>query len=439
MNKLSRQDILTIGFALFAMFFGAGNLIFPPQLGVLGGDKWWIGFLFYFLADLGLGIAAFFAMAKLNGKTELVADPLGRVPSIAMLTAIIVCIGPGLAIPRTAATTYEMGVVPLLGLESSTGSLAIMSVVFFALVLAFTIRPSKVLDIVGKFLTPLLMIALAILIIKGFITGGDIPAPAVEYVAREGIANGYQTLDMMASIFFAVLIINTAKEKGYSSQKSITSISIYAAFVATALLFVVYGGLSYLGATAGNVWRDGLMSGEISPATLLSLITERILGSYGTMVLALVVSTACLTTAVGLVSASAEYFEELLGGKLSYKKLVVIMCVVSACICNLGLVQIISISAPILTLLYPVTILMIITVFVRDRITSVMPYRITAVVTMIFSIIDVAGRSFGVQACADFTAKLPLSSYGFGWFPPSIALFAILAFVAKGRNNEIKE
>lgn len=431
MKKISPKDIITIGFALFAMFFGAGNLIFPPQLGILCGPSWWVGFLFYFFADLGLAVAAVNAMVRLDGDVEKVADPLGRIPSLVICTAIIVCIGPGLAIPRTAATTYEMGILPLLGAEGSRATLAIMSVMFFAVVLVMTIKPGKVLDIIGKFLTPILVLALALLIVMGIVAGGDIPARVTDSVAREGISNGYQTMDLLAATFFAVLVLNTAKAKGYTEQKSLARISLLAASLAAGLLFFVYGGLSYLGATTGNIWREEVLDGSMSAGALVSAITDELLGSAGTMVLALVVTAACLTTAIGLVSASAEYFVELLGGKLSYKKLVIIMCVVSAAICNLGLSQIISISAPILTLLYPVTILMIITVFARNKVTSTVPYKLAAVVTMLYSIVDVLGSNFGIQVCEAFSDKFPLSSYGFGWLVPALVVFVIAGVATK--------
>ena len=137
------KDLLTVGFALFAMFFGAGNLIFPPHLGLYCGGQWWLGFLIYFLADVGLGFLAVLALVKLDGRVDMVAEPLGRGPSVALSTAVISVLGPLLVIPRTAATTYELGVIPLFGIESSRVSLVILSVVFYAIVILLTIRPGK--------------------------------------------------------------------------------------------------------------------------------------------------------------------------------------------------------------------------------------------------------------------------------------------------------
>ena len=182
------KDLLTVGFALFAMFFGAGNLIFPPHLGLYCGGQWWLGFLIYFLADVGLGFLAVLALVKLDGRVDMVAEPLGRGPSVALSTAVISVLGPLLVIPRTAATTYELGVIPLFGIESSRVSLVILSVVFYAIVILLTIRPGKVVDIVGKILTPILLVSLLVLIIKGAVDPEAAVGPVLtESVFQEGL------------------------------------------------------------------------------------------------------------------------------------------------------------------------------------------------------------------------------------------------------------
>lgn len=428
MSEIRKKDIFVIGFALFAMFFGAGNLIFPPDLGIRCGESWVSGFLFYYLADLGLGVIAVMAMVILGGRVEQIAEPLGMIPSTIIATAIILCIGPGLAIPRTAATTYELGIVPLFGISQGKVSLAVLSAVFFLAVLVLAIRPNKVVDIIGNILTPVLLISLLVLILKGILSpAGNVGDRIAENVVKEGILNGYQTLDMLAAIFFSVLMLNSIVGKGYNTRPVVKRLSFAAAMLASALLFVVYGGLAYLGASSGSLWKDAVADGELNQAVLLINITYAILGRPGIAILAIVVTCACLTTSIGLVSAAAEYFEGLLKEKLSYKQLVCIICVYSAITCNLGLTRIISISAPILNLLYPVTILMVVTAFMRKQISSVIPYRAAAFVTFIISIIEVGAGTFGIEIFDVLDRKLPFHAYGFSWLVPASVTFAVCA------------
>ncbi len=429
-------DLMTVGFALFAMFFGAGNLIFPPHLGVFCGYEWWLGFLLYFAADCGLAVLAVIAMVRLDGKIERVAEPLGRIPSLLLATAIIVCIGPGLAIPRTAATTFELAVIPLFGVENAPLPLFILSVIFFIVVMLLAIRPGKVVDIVGNFLTPILLISLAVLIIKGLTDpAAPIGAPLTDSVVREGLYNGYQTLDMLGAIFFSILVIASIRGKGYSGTRAVSRMAFLAAMLSAVLLFLVYGGLTWLGARNGAVWKDVVFSGDLNQAGLLINITKQVLGGAGNLVLALAVASACLTTAIGTVSATSEYFEKLFHGKISYKKLVIIICVLSAAVCNLGLSQIISVSAPVLMVLFPVTILMIATVFLRGVVRSTLPYRAAAVVTLVISLMDVLGNHFGIAPLAAANAALPLAQFGFSWLLPAAGTFLLLFLVTKNKTG----
>ncbi len=416
--------MLVVGFALFAIFFGAGNLIFPPALGVLCGEQWGLGFLFYFIADIGLATAGVLAMVKWDGKASKLAEPLGKIPSAVISTAIILCVGPGLAVPRTAATTYELGILPLLGVEGSPLMLAALSVVFFTLVMVLTIRPSKVVDIVGKVLTPILLAALAVLIVRGIIhPGAEMTAPVTEHVIRDGVLNGYQTLDIFGAAFVAVLLLNSIKAKGHTDQRSISFLSKGAAVISAVLLLLVYGGLAYLGAGTGSLWTAEYVSGSINQAGLLINITQTLLGKAGLALLSVVVASACLTTAIGLVSATADYFSTMLRGKVTYKSVVVVTCIVSAFICNLGLSQIISISAPVLMLLYPVTILMVVTAGLRNRIPETLPYRLSAAATLAVSVIEVLGGTFGMVKFAAIDGMLPFSSFGLSWVVPAAAAF----------------
>lgn len=188
------RDIIVVGFALFSMFFGAGNVIFPPYLGMESGPQWLAGFSAYFIADIGLALAAMFALLRV-GSSEAVLQRVGRVPSEVLMCAIILCVGPMVAIPRTSASTFEMAIAPNLPGVSAV----VFSVLFFALILALCIRESAVVDIVGKVLTPLLLVGLAAIIIKGVVTPlGTIAAEAkIDSAVVTGVKAGYQTMDAL--------------------------------------------------------------------------------------------------------------------------------------------------------------------------------------------------------------------------------------------------
>ena len=204
LNKKSFIDSTVIGAALFSMFFGAGNMIFPPFLGLKGGTDWFWGFLGYYIADIGLAIIALIAMARTK-ENESIFAPVGKYAAEILMFCIVLCIGPFISIPRTAATTYELSILPLL----PEFNMPLFYIIFFGAVLLLCIKESAVVDIVGKILTPLLFIGLLFLIIKGAISPvGEIIKPRTHGIIADGIESGYQSLDVMAAIIFGVIILN---------------------------------------------------------------------------------------------------------------------------------------------------------------------------------------------------------------------------------------
>ena len=275
-KKTSLKDIAVIGLALFAMFFGAGNLIFPPYLGTNAGSEWFIGFMCFFIADVGLALVAILSMIK-GGDVSIqgVTKKLGAVPSVIINTLVVLCIGPFLAIPRTAATTFEMGVMPIFPKINSW----IFGAVFFGLVLLFTVRPSGVVDVIGKYLTPILVICLMAMIVLGIVHPiGDISNVAKFETVREGVMAGYQTMDVLASIVFVIIIISAARDKGYTETKDTMSVVIKSSVFAAVALFVIYGGLAFLGATTSAGGFVGY-----NQTGLVVAITQSLIGSYGVL------------------------------------------------------------------------------------------------------------------------------------------------------------
>ena len=416
-KKKFGADSIVVGFALFSMFFGAGNVIFPPYLGFGAGTQWVNGFLFYFIADIGLALFALFTLLKVGG-SENITGRIGSVASNILMSAIILCIGPMVAIPRTAATTFEMSVAPLI----SGVSPVIFSVAFFIVVLLLSIRQSAVIDVVGKVLTPALLIGLLVLIIKGIISPlGSIVNPHVDssFVIVNGIKSGYQTMDVLAALAFGIIILKSAQEKGYSDARESSKMIRAAAVIAGVLLLIVYFGLTYLGATSASLFSLG-----ISRAELVIGIVERLLGKVGLVIFAVVVALACMTTAVALVSSAASFFEKLTKGRLSYATLVIIICVSSAVISNLGLDRIVAVASPILDIVYPPTLVLIALSWFGDRLSRGV-YRWAVVGALISSVLSTLSL-YGVSV--PIVNTLPLASLGLGWIVPA-AGFGIVAYV----------
>lgn len=413
MDKIKISDSLTIGFALFAMFFGAGNLIFPPFLGWEAGNTWIAGFLCFIFIDIGMSLLAMIAISKSEQGAEGLTGRLGEKVSFVLLALNCLCIGPFVAVPRTASITYEVGIAPNLGEVNSW----LCTGLFFAVVFLLSVRQSKVVDIVGKFMAPVMFAALLVLIIKGFATPvGEIgPSEELSTVVRSGLLSGYQTMDMMAAYIFSVTILMTIRQKGYSSQTQQSALILRGGVVATVLLFVVYGGLAYIGATASVSVTE-----ELSQAQLLILLTGRLLGKPGMILLGVIVAFACLTTAVGLLTSIASFFTEKLG--VRYEILVTLFTAVSWLISNFGTAAIISMAAPVLDLIYPVLIVLTAFGLAGRRIQSDAAYRFAAFGAFAASVLLQVGSLMDVDL---FAAALPLSELGFGWLIPSLVCAAI--------------
>lgn len=410
-------DSIVVGFALFAMFFGAGNVVFPPYLGMHAGEQWANGFLFYFIADIGLALVAMFAILHAGG-ADNITGRIGHAASNVLMCAVILCIGPMVAIPRTAATTLEMSVTPFFGGMSPV----VFSIIFFAVILLLSIKQSAVIDIVGKILTPALLIGLLVLIVKGFVSPiGDIVDTGVSAseVTVNGIKSGYQTMDVLAAMAFGIIILSSADEKGYTDSKSAAKMIGIAAALSGVLLMIVYFGLTYLGATASTVFPT-----DISRANLVIGIVELLLGKAGLIIFAIVVALACITTAVALVSSAASFFAKLADDKISYGVFVVVICVSSAIISNLGLDMIIAIATPVLDIVYPPMLVLILLSWFGDKLHKSV-YVSSVAGSLIASVLATASL-YGMSV--PVIDSLPLASLGLGWLTPA-ALFGLVAYL----------
>ena len=402
------KDILIIGFALFSMFFGAGNLIFPPFIGVTSGSNWLISFLGFIIADVGIILLSINAVAR-AGSFQNVVEKAGKKFGLYLEIIMMLCLGPILVIPRTAATTFEMSIMPI---TSSLNS-AVFSLLFFGLTLILTIRPTKVMDIIGKFLTPVLLLALILLIGKGILSPiGELSNNNNEGLFVNGITQGYQTMDALGIGGVTALIITSFVNKGYKDKKENISMTLKSALIAGIGLILVYGGLAYLGATVSTIY-----DASISQTELLVNITNHLLGKNGILLLGIIVAFACLTTAIGLTSVTAKYFEDVSNKKLKYSHIVTFICVFSAIASNLGVDRIIAIAGPILTVIYPVSILLVVMSTFSKYFIKPAVFKGAAYATLLISFLNVAD-SLGFTI--EFIHHLPLNSLGFNWVIPAI-------------------
>lgn len=414
--KKSNKDAFIIGLALFAMFFGSGNLIFPPYLGKAVGSKFVISIIGFIITGVGLPLLGILACAKINGTFKEMSLRVGKVFSIIATTSIILAIGPLLAIPRTAATTYELSVHPLFPSVGIVSSI----IIYFIINLAFVLKPSSIVDNIGKILTPILLILLLTIIIKGIVSPiGAIVDTNFQNVFSNSLIEGYQTMDATASVIFASIVLSSVKAKGYTKTSDIIKMTSIAGIVAVVGLGFIYGGLMYLGSQTSSI-----LTGEIAKTALVTEIVRKVLGYSGNVILGAAVALACLTTSIGLTSSAAKYFEELSNGKLSYKVNSIIISIWSILTASMGVDKIVVLSVPILKILYPIVmVLVILTLFGIDNHKIV---ATTIYTTLIISILDnISPLGIHIKFIENFIALIPLSKIGFVWVIPSVIAFII--------------
>ncbi|WP_407406482.1 branched-chain amino acid transport system II carrier protein [Peribacillus sp.] len=421
-QKAPLSFTLVTGLMLFALFFGAGNLIFPAMLGQSSGTNLWSANLGFILTGVGLpfiGILAF----GISGKNDVQSLVSRAHPMFGLIFTIVLylSLGPLFALPRTGSVSYEIGIKPFLPDGVGFLPLLVFTIIYFGVACLLSINPSKVLDIVGKILTPLLLIFIAILIIVAIINPmGDIQAPIADYSDNsffKGFKEGYLTMDTLASFAFGIIVINTIKDRGITSKKEILKFCTKAGLIAAFLLMIVYTSLTYVGATSVELLGQLGNGGDV-----LAQVSNHFFGSGGAVLLGLIVIAACLTTSIGLITACSTYFNKL-WPSVSYKIYVVIFSAFSAAVANVGLSNLIEYTVPVLTALYPVAIVIIALTFLHPLFKGRSEvYLGSLFLTLIFGIYD-GLIAFGIpkNPVTEFlTDYLPLFSVGVGWVIPAI-------------------
>lgn len=427
-----KPSLWAVGLMLFALFFGAGNLIFPAFLGQQAGSNWLSAMSGFLLTGAGLPLLGVIAIGY-SGSRD-VQDLASRVTpwyGVAFAAVLYLAIGPLFATPRTATVTFEIGVTPFIGPEHKTMALAIFSAFFFGVTYWLSISPGKLVDRIGKVLTPALLATIAVLVgYAAFNPMGELQAAQGGFADRPfvtGVLEGYQTMDALASLVFAIIVIEAARALGVRNRAQLLATTTVAGAVAAACLAVVYLLIGYMGAT--SVAGLGLQE---NGAAVLSKTAQHYFGMGGNVLLSAIVFLACLSTAVGLIISCSEYFNRLLPA-ISYKTFVVIFTLVSMAFANKGLSGIISISVPVLMLLYPLTVVIILLAFLNNWFGgSRVVYVCTIFATLVVGVLDAwkAAFSFAPETAALINSIFPLYDIGMGWLLPASIGF-VLGLVLK--------
>ena len=430
MKKFNLSENLLIGSLLFGLFFGAGNLIFPLELGFNSGGNLLYVTIGFLLSAVTLPILAVVATAASDSESLFdICRPTGVKFAYFFTCLLYLAIGPGFAIPRTATTSYEMVIGHFEQLNNSF-SLIIFSIVFFAMVLYFSIKKAKLINTIGRYMTPIFLCLLSILLILsiikpiGAVGSGLISKKYIASPLTAGIIDGYNTLDAPAGLAFAIIIISNIKNLGIKEPKSIAIETLKSGIVCLLAMSVIYAGLAYMGSCASNI-----MDEAENGARILAEISNYYLGGLGHLLLSAIVYIACLKTAIGLVSACSEMFVDMFKFNISYKKYCLIFTILSFLVANLGLKQIIALSLPVLLFIYPISIVLIflsiISIYIGKR---KIVYQAMLLTTGLAAVIDFLKASPAfisssniITSIVDFTVTyLPGASIGFGWVIPAI-------------------
>lgn len=438
MEKLDKKNRLLMGITLFSMFFGAGNLIFPPFVGAMAGKSSLIAGAGFALSAIGLPILGVAAVTK-SGGLENLASRVHKKFAFVYILILYLSIGPCLAIPRTASTSFSMAVVPFVK-EVKEGHQLIYSIVFFVVAMLIALKPEKLTEYLGKKLTPCLLVLIVIIFVGSFLhPAGKLALPTGGYEELpmiKGFLDGYQTMDTLAALNFGMIIAMNIREKGIQKEQSIMKETIFAGWIAGIILCIVYGMLLYTGAISSDTFKGAKDGTEI-----LTALTQFLFGRVGVIILALVFLIACVNTCIGLLSCCGKYFHSIVP-KISYRNWVFLFAFVSMIISNIGLTKILELSVPVLNAIYPVAIVLIILAYIEPfigRYRAIYPFVVTFCV--ISSIIEaLEKKNIVIYGITSLMKQMPFYNAGFGWIIPSIVgvILAILySEIIKGKVKKI--
>lgn len=431
MKNLSKKNLLLISLMLFSMFFGAGNLIFPPLLGQLSGKNLVVSLIGFLVSAVCLPILAVAAVAKANGIQNL-ASRVNKNFALIFTILIYLSIGPFLGIPRAGSLAFEMSVKPFLpkALNASFLPLFIYTLCFFTIAFWLSINPSKLADRFGRVLTPAILILIVLIFAASLVKPiGRFSLPIGDYANfpfLKGFLDGYMTMDALAALNYGIVVSYILKDKGVKREEDLVSNTIKAGIIAGLFLTAIYLILSFLGACAQT--KFGTLE---NGAQILTKVVFFLFNKNGLVILGLIFTLACLTTSVGLITSCSEYFSTLVP-KLSYKACVTILSISSMLFANIGLANILKISMPVLSAIYPMAIVLILLPFAHNLFKGYKSvYSFAMLFTSIFSILDALNQA-GVMI--PLLKLMPLSSQGLAWVIPAF-LGVIIGFLYNSLKN----
>ncbi len=407
---------------IFAFFFGAGNIIFPPLAGYIAKDAFLFSYSGYILIDVGISLLGIIAVAYL-GRAHHLTNDLPKYIGIIFWLILYLIIGPVFAIPRVTLVAYNIGIEPFLN-DSNSIHLLLFTTFFFSLTLYSIFRPARLVNIIGGWLTPILLVFLLALYAVLILSDTSLTlqyAMEPNKAFSTGLIQGYLTMDALAALAFGLLIHQAVQAQYSKDPIKIPKIMIQTSVLAGALLAAVYFGLFYLGAT----FTDNSHQTYHNGAEILTQFVKMNLGVYGQIILAIIIFLACLTTAVGLLSACAEYFN-FLNHRISYTTWTILLSLASLILTNLGLDRIIALSLPCVITLYPIVIILILIAFLRLRIP--IPKNIviqTLILTFIMSLLDGANTIYPEIQSHSLIQHIPLVEHGLSWLLPALLFFMV--------------
>ena len=413
MNKT--KETLIIGFALFSSFFGAGNLILPPFLGFHAGSNWWLVAFGFVISATLIPLLALFAHARLQGTMLDFANKVSPVFSLLFCLSIY-AIAISLPIPRTASVTHEMAIQPFFGTSS-----LLTSSIYFILVFVFVMNRNNVLHILGKILTPLIIVILVAIIGIGIFSGSSEMNPSI-YKAPivSGLLEGYQTYDALGGLLIGGVVTISLNLKGYTSFKAKKEIITKAGLLAALGLFLMYAGLIVVGAMY-NTQFDG----DITRTALLSGISAKTLGNIGTIFLSVLVALACFTTAVSVIVGTADFFKGLFTSRRAYLITAIIACALGILVGQFDVHYIIKVAVPALMFIYPITIVLIFLNIVPQKFARPLVFRWVVFTTILFSLPDFLGAIGYADVLKNSVQYIPLAAHSLGWLLPAFIVFIV--------------
>ncbi|CAM1360066.1 branched-chain amino acid transport system II carrier protein [Tenacibaculum xiamenense] len=415
MNKT--KEVFIIGFALFSMFFGAGNLILPPSLGKSASDSWFLVTIGFFLTAVIIPFLGILAHAKLQGTMYDFGKKVA--PLFSTIYCIVVyIISVALPAPRTASVTHEMAIEPYFEINS-----LITSFIYFSLVFVFTLNRSKVLELLGKFLTPLIIfILLAIIFIGIFNPPGNMIASEFSTPLVSGILEGYQTFDAIGAIVVGGVLVISMNFKKDASFKLKQRFITKAGIIAGLGLLIIYAGLIFNGALFSGVFKKGATRAEV-----LSSLSMQTLGNIGSTLLSVLVALACFTTAVGIITGTADYFKGLFkNSPRAYFITALVACILGVAMGQLDVHKIIVVAIPALMFIYPITIMLIILNVLPVKLASSLSFKLVIIITFIFSIPDFLQFFIDAETLAPIKNTIPLAQHHLGWVIPAFVVLVLV-------------